>query len=104
MNLTALAVAAPYALATGGLAAPAGALGWGAIAYVCLGFFGAFLAMIGAVRHAGPLRTALVFNLEPVIAIARAILLLGERLGADPVVGVGLVFAALTLANIGRTP
>src|SRR3546814_7596851 len=90
MNLTALAVAAPYALATGGLAAPAGALGWGAIAYVCLGFFGAFLAMIGAVRHAGPLRTALVFNLEPVIAIASAILLLGESLGAAQVLGVGL--------------
>src|SRR3546814_5165623 len=62
--------------------------------YVCLGFFSAFLAMIGAVRHAGPLRTALVFNLEPVIAIARAILLLGESLGAAQVLGVGLVFAS----------
>src|SRR3546814_16409474 len=78
MNLAALAVAAPYALLAGGLAAPEGALGWGALAYVCLGFLGAFLAMIGAVRHAGPLRTALVFNVEPVVAIASAVLLLGE--------------------------
>src|SRR3546814_10696155 len=52
MNLAALAVAAPYALLAGGLAAPEGALGWGALAYVCLGFLGPFLAMIGAVRHA----------------------------------------------------
>src|SRR3546814_18444508 len=56
--------------------------------------------MIGAVRHAGPLRTALVFNVEPVVAIASAVLLLGETLGAGQVLGMALVFAALTLATL----
>jgi drug/metabolite transporter (DMT)-like permease len=104
MNLAALAVAAPYALITGGLAAPVTAVGWGAIAYVCLGFLGAFLAMIGAVRYAGALRTALVFNVEPVVAIASAVLLLGETLSSAQVLGVGLVFAALTLATLAERP
>ena len=104
MNLAALAVVAPYALVAGGLAAPATALGWGAIAYVCLGFLAAFLAMIGAVRHAGALRTALVFNVEPVVAIVSAVLLLGESLSGGQVLGVVLVFAALTLATLTERP
>ncbi|HMA15261.1 MAG TPA: DMT family transporter [Kiloniellaceae bacterium] len=102
MNLAALAAVGPYALLAGGLAAPATAVGWGAIAYVCLGFLLAFLAMIGAVRHAGPLRTALVFNVEPLVAIASAVLLLGERLGAGQALGVGLVVAALVLATLAE--
>lgn len=104
MNLTTLAVAGPYALLAGGLAAPATALGWGAIGYVCLGFLLAFLAMIGAVRYAGPLRTALVFNVEPVVAIASAVLLLGESLGPTQALGVALVLTALTLATLAERP
>lgn len=104
MNLTALAAVGPYTLLTGGLAAPAHAGGWGAMAYVCLGFFLAFLAMIGAVRHAGPLRTALVFNVEPLVAIASAVLLLGERLGAGQALGVGLVIAAVVVATLAERP
>lgn len=104
MNLATLAVAAPYAAVAGGLAAPVTALGWGAIAYVCLGFLGAFIATIGAVRHAGALRTALVFNVEPVVAIVSAVLLLGESLSAGQTLGVALVFAALTLATLAERP
>src|SRR3546814_13932344 len=86
MNLAALAVAAPYALLAGGLAAPEGALGWGALAYVFLRFLGAFLAMLRAARHAGPPRPALVFNVEPLVAIPPAVLLLGETLDRKRVV------------------
>lgn len=102
MNLTALAVAGPYAVAAGALAAPATATGWGALAFVSLGFLAAFLAMIGAVRYAGPLRTALVFNVEPAVAIVSAVLLLGEALSAGQMLGVGLVFAAIVLATLAE--
>jgi len=102
MNLCALAVVGPVALAAGAVALPQTATGWGALAFIWLGYLAAFFAMIGAVRYAGPLRAALVFNLEPVIAIVSAILLLGEALSLGQVVGVALVFAALTLATLGE--
>jgi drug/metabolite transporter (DMT)-like permease len=104
MNLFAVAVVGPFALATGGFTLPATPLGWGALAFVCLGYLAAFFGMIGAVRYAGPLRAALIFNLEPVIAIASAVLLLGETLSAAQALGVGLVFAALTLATLAERP
>lgn len=102
MNLVALAVAAPYALASDSLAAPQSPLGWSALAIVCLGFIIAFFSVVGAVRFGGALRTALIFNLEPVIAILSAMLLLGESLSALQGAGVALVFAALTLATLAE--
>lgn len=104
MNLFAVALVGPFAFATGAFTLPATALGWGALAFVCLSYLAAFFGMIGAVRFAGPLRAALVFNLEPVIAIASAVLLLGETLSGIQVLGVGLVFAALTLATLAERP
>ena len=71
---------------------------------VCFGFLAAFLATIGAVRHAGALRTALVFNVEPVAAIASAVLLLGESLSLGQALGVALVLSALVLATLAERP
>ncbi len=104
MNLTALAAVGPVALATGAPVLPQTALGWGALAFICLGYLAAFFGMVGAVRYAGPLRASLVFNLEPVLAIVSAVLLLGEALSLGQVVGVALVFAALTLATLAERP
>jgi len=58
--------------------------------------------VVGAVRFGGALRTALIFNLEPVIAILSAMLLLGEALSPLQSAGVALVFAALTLATLAE--
>jgi len=102
MNVFALAVVGPVALASGELAPPQTPLGWGALAFIWLGYLAAFFGMVGAVRYAGPLRAALVFNLEPVIAIVSAILLLGEALSLIQALGVALVFAALTLATLAE--
>jgi drug/metabolite transporter (DMT)-like permease len=103
-NLATLALAVPYALITGSLAAPQAAAGWGSLAFVCLAYLAAFFAMIGAVRYAGPLRTALAFNLEPVIAILSAVLLLGEALGPVQTLGAALVIGALVLATLAERP
>jgi drug/metabolite transporter (DMT)-like permease len=102
MNLFALAAVAPYGLLTGAFAAPQSGLGWGAIAFVCLAYVVAFFGVVGAIRLAGALRAALVFNLEPVIAIVSAIAVLGEALDAAQILGVVLVFSALTLATLAE--
>ncbi len=104
MNLFALVAVGPVAVASGSLAMPQTATGWGALAFVCLGYLGAFVAMVGSVRYAGPLRASLVFNLEPVVAILGAILLLGETLGLVQVLGVALVLAALVVATLAERP
>ncbi len=104
MNLFALAVVGPYALLTDSFAAPLGTLGWGALTFVCLAYLVAFFGIVGAIRFAGALRAALVFNLEPVIAIVSAIAILGEALNLLQVAGVCLVFAALTLATLAERP
>jgi drug/metabolite transporter (DMT)-like permease len=103
-NLATLGLAVPYALITGSLAAPQGVIGWSSLTFVCLAYLAAFFAMIGAVRHAGPLRTALVFNLEPVIAILSAVALLGETLGPFQTLGAALVIGALVLATLAERP
>lgn len=55
-----------------------------------------------AVRAAGPAETAMFLNLEPVMAIILAIILLGERLTLLQVCGVVLVLAAIYLAGRRR--
>ncbi|WP_366556231.1 DMT family transporter [Aquibaculum sediminis] len=62
-----------------------------------------YLAGIGlsflAVKAGGPAETAMFLNLEPVMAILLAILLLGERLTALQTTGVFLVVLAIYLAG-----
>ena len=57
-----------------------------------------FLALHGA----GSLRSSLIFNLEPVVVICAAAVLLGERLAPLQMAGVTLVIAAVTLASRAR--
>jgi drug/metabolite transporter (DMT)-like permease len=58
--------------------------------------------MFLALHAAGSVRTSLIFNLEPVVAITAAWLLLGERLTHLQIGGVALVIGALTLAGLAR--
>lgn len=64
---------------------------------------GLYVAGIGiaflAVRAAGPIQTALFLNLEPVMAIVLAMLLLDERLSMLQAAGVLLVLLAIYLAG-----
>ena len=45
----------------------------------------------------GPVRTALLSNLEPVVATLGAIAILGERPGASQFAGIALVLGAIVL-------
>ena len=57
-----------------------------------------------AIRWIGPVRTAGMMNLEPVVSVAAAALILGERLGPVQLAGCALVLLALALVARHRSP
>lgn len=108
LNLSASLLSGLALLTVGGWALPrlegAGAwTGWTALSVATLAYFLAIFLQSGSVRHAGPSRSALFFNLEPVVSILAAALLLGERLSLQQAAGAALVLAALLLAGRRRS-
>jgi drug/metabolite transporter (DMT)-like permease len=82
-----------------GFAAPATVPGWlglmgGGFIYV----FGVSAFFI-AIQRIGPVRTALFINLEPLISLAAAFLLLQERLAALQYAGGALILGAIVAMN-----
>ncbi len=73
--------------------------GWSGFAFASLAYLLAVFLMYGSIRHAGPARSAMMFNLEPLISIAVAAVLLGERLSPLQWLGAGLVLCALAVAT-----
>jgi drug/metabolite transporter (DMT)-like permease len=86
-----------------GIVLPVTTLGWTGLIGVSAFYVCANLAMFAALRSAGATTSALVFNLEPLVAIAGAAILLGERLSLAQSAGVALVIGALMLATLGRS-
>jgi drug/metabolite transporter (DMT)-like permease len=81
---------------------PAGLLG---LAGVCLSYIAAYITWFFAARLIGGVQLAGIFNIEPLVSIAAASLLLGERLGGRQIAGGLLVLGAVatvTLASLGR--
>ncbi|NIA68759.1 DMT family transporter [Pelagibius litoralis] len=101
-NAVAVLVAGLAIFALDAFALPQGAVGWTTLTAICLSFLVAFFSMIGAIRFAGALRAALIFNLEPLVAIFGAVVLLGERLDTTQTTGVILVLAALMAATLAE--
>ena len=89
-------------LALGDFVLPQSPRGWAGLGGLCLFYIVASLSMFLALRAAGSVRTSLVFNLEPLVAIAAAAVLLGERLSPVQLGGVALVIGALSLAGLAR--
>ncbi len=86
----------------GGLVLPETGAGWLGLGGLCVFYVGAILSMFAALRAAGAVPTSLIFNLEPLVAIVAAAILLGERLMPVQMVGVALVIGALMLASLAR--
>lgn len=97
-------------LATGAWSLPAGteaatlAWGWTGFTFATCAYVLAVFLMYGSIRNAGPARSAMLFNLEPLISIGAAALLLGERLSPVQLVGAALVIGALVAATTRRRP
>jgi drug/metabolite transporter (DMT)-like permease len=76
-------------------------MAWGLMAAAALTFAGAFLGMFVGVRLIGASGTAMIMNLEPVLTIVLAIVLLDENLTVHQFLGAALVVAAVFAAQIG---
>jgi len=102
-NCVANAVAVPILLVLlltlSAPAFPASAIGAWTLAAVCAFYIAALLLMLAAIKVSGPVVTALVLNLEPLVSIVTAAALLGERLTSSQYGGSALVVAALVLAT-----
>jgi len=98
---TGLVVALGFTLATNAWALPPPEpVATGLMAAAALSFAGAFLGMFLGVRLIGASRTAMLMNLEPVLTVALAILLLEEELSVHQLLGAALVVAAIYAARI----
>lgn len=98
-----LLVAVLYVATAGGLAWPEGAVGSLAAIVATLLYVIAFISWFAAIRLVAPTHGAMMLNVEPVVSIFAATLLLGERLGPVQIAGVVLVLGMLTLmAAAGR--
>ena len=92
------------ALFTGHLAAPVGGAQWAAvigIAVVPTMF--AISALLAAMPRIGAARTALLSTVEPVVTVALAFALLGDRFGPGQVLGALLVLGSVVLLQLPRS-
>ena len=100
MAVGALAVAALATLATGSFTLDiSGAFGWLTFMVAVLSFIAAFFAIFKGVRAAGPVRFAMIMNMEPVITIALSLMILGESLSLQQLVGAAMVIGAVAVAQ-----
>ncbi len=82
----------------GGITPPNETTGWIGLSGATFGFAVGVLAMFTAIQFVGPVPTALMMNLEPLISILAAAVVLGERLTPLQLAGAIMVAGALTLS------
>jgi drug/metabolite transporter (DMT)-like permease len=82
----------------GGIALPQDATGWIGLSGATVGFVVGILTMFSAIQYVGPSPTSLIMNLEPLISILAAAVVLGERLTVLQFVGAVMVISALILS------
>ena len=104
VTLHALATAAvifvPLAALDGALVPPVSALGLVGVAGVSVSYLVGVLAFFAALVRIGPMKVALLAQLEPVVSILSAVLILQEQLSLVQGLGIAVVLVALmTLAR-----
>jgi drug/metabolite transporter (DMT)-like permease len=95
--LTPFALAEPGATPSGGALAAIAVLG-----LVCTAL--GFVVYSVLIAEAGPGRATVITYINPVVAVALGIVLLGEHLGAGAILGLGLILAGSWLSTDGRLP
>ena len=83
--------------ALGGWALPSGTVGWLGIAAAGVGIGVGLLTLFAALRRLSAVRATMLTNIEPLLAILFAAVILGERLEPRQWAGVALVVTALVL-------
>lgn len=90
-------ICVPAALLLDQLALPTTALAWFGAAGVVLLFLLGVVSFFAALSRIGPVRTAMLSHIEPVVSILGAVLILGESLTALQAIGIALVLGAITI-------
>jgi drug/metabolite transporter (DMT)-like permease len=104
MMLSTTAGVAAATLAGDALMWPKSALGLWAVAGVCVLYSIGLVALFTSATRIGPLRTGLVMNLEPIVAIGGSWLLLGQGLTPVQLAGGALVIAGIIGAQMSKRP
>jgi len=104
MMVSTSAVLVLATLGTGAAVAPATPKGWWAIAVVCVLYAIGLVSLFTSASRIGPFRTALMMNLEPVIAIALSTAVLGQGLSGPQFAGGALVIAGVVGAQLVKAP
>lgn len=98
-TLAGLGIIALALLASGAFALPRSGSGWLWLGAATLLYVGAVLSQFSALARARAAQVGMVMNLEPVVSVALAAWVLGERLTPWQWVGGGAVLAAVLLSQ-----
>lgn len=93
-----------FMLGTGGIALPATGLGLAAMAGATLCYLVAYSCWFLSVSRVSPMRVAALYNLEPIVTISAAGLVLHERLAPLQLAGAALVIAAILAVSLTSHP
>ncbi len=101
-TLVAVVLTAAAVVAGPGFALPASAPSWGGLVFAGAAAGLGVTLFFAALPLLGPIRTALLSNLEPVVATLGAVAVLGERPGAAQFAGIAMVLGAILLIQRGE--
>lgn len=87
----------------GGWAFPQSGLGWAAVAMTGVGIVVGLLTFFAAFQYIGAVRATMISNVEPLIGITFAILMLGETLQLQQWIGAVLVVGGLICFEIPKS-
>ena len=86
-----------------GVTAPSDPLiAWGAVAVASLAYVSGFFFQVFSLMRISPATSSLYFNAEPLVTLAVAALLLGEKLSALQLAGASLVIGGLVASSLIR--
>jgi drug/metabolite transporter (DMT)-like permease len=104
MMLSAALCLSVCALARGDVQLPATGEGWLGLGGVALSHTIGTLTFFGAIPLLGAVRAAMITNLEPILGIVFAMLIVGERLSPVQGAGIVLVIASIFAMELRRDP
>lgn len=100
VNLWAFLGFGGYALLAGDPRLPASSLGFVGLAGATLCYLAASIAIFAALPLIAPVRVALLSNIEPLVSVAAATLILGEVLSPVQALGIAVVLMALVAMTL----
>ncbi len=99
-----LPVVVAVLLSVGNVALPTDGAGWTGLNIAAAGYIAGMCLLMAAVRLANPAPVSMINNLEPLVTLVAAALILGERMTGIQYAGGGLVLVAVVLATREMAP